>query len=1163
MINQELSAIRPWPGLASYTVHDGALFHGRDAEIQEIVERLSNATFVCLYGPSGVGKSSILQAGVGTAVRETDGFPVFIRLNHSQEASSLYVQVSQALLTAAREAGLDTEVLAPAFDFFPEETLWELLHRHVFWTSRNYQVRPILIFDQFEELFTLSGSTEKIRFCIQELGDLAENAPPQKLQSKLRETGTCLSYASEKADYRILITLREDFLAQFEMATQGIPAFRRNRIALRPLSGTQALNIVKKSGDAIVDAETAEVIVDAVTSMGEELKGMILPLEERIVEPSLLSLLCCELNEQRIAAGTERITVDQVKKQGKDILRNFYHSSMSSVSSATAEFLEDRLLTESGYRNAVALEDLSAAGIPRSELDYLVNQRLLHMEERQGLPWVEFSHDILTKVAMDSRNERRSKKTLEKERQNLLLLEKERHRQKKRMLILQVVLIAVLALMVGISWTVYDFYFRVHRDNFAYVVKRNGFFEGRGALSQDQMRHRWVHYELSRRGRYVFPFKAKPYEKMRALDPDGNLTVNHGIRTYLTSSWDEKDSATYNRDNWKKLKTVCQWRLVTDANGLPASEQGLDKKGSVIFNFVYVSHADSGSFRTAICRYFDGYGLPFLQTRSGAEILRITYGKNGYEQLIETFDHAGNPCPNQWGSYALSSKYNAQGFETEEMSLNAFGEPMIDSAGNCGQRITYDDKGNVLRWESLDTQKQLRNVKDGFAIVKWRYDPYGNQIEARYYDKDTNAIVTDGSHKTTCRYEKGRNVEVHFFLADGKSPADDSSKDFWGHVLSRFDSKGNLLQREWLDAKGRIRSRLQYTYDTADIVTWELNEDLKQGQLRRTYEYKVWRNAADKDTLTSWMNYDSASAQQSVTLEHQSWDAAGNEIERSWFNGKKQPILHQEASDEISYHRMEIRIEPGDTATWTTTYYGLDEKPVKGAEIQVQKKADSLVVEKQFFTDSLVFLRGWQWAYDEHRRIHSETMVGVSGKPIWGKNYQTIETAYPLEGDFSYVMYAGLTELGEPGLIKEDTNAYHLWNKVESTYYALDGQKLDTNGKVAYYKSLSFVVQLNLLKYRCIEDSLGIEDGDILVAYGDWKYKPGSDFRPLEFAWEKLKNSSKSIVVARLVPSEKRMILKKFELPPGLSGLRRRSIPYTPQQYKRLMDALDGEKKKN
>jgi ABC-type transport system involved in cytochrome bd biosynthesis fused ATPase/permease subunit len=53
----------PWPGLASFTEEARAFFFGREKETDELVRLVRRNTLTVLFGQSGLGKSSLLQAG--------------------------------------------------------------------------------------------------------------------------------------------------------------------------------------------------------------------------------------------------------------------------------------------------------------------------------------------------------------------------------------------------------------------------------------------------------------------------------------------------------------------------------------------------------------------------------------------------------------------------------------------------------------------------------------------------------------------------------------------------------------------------------------------------------------------------------------------------------------------------------------------------------------------------------------------------------------------------------------------------------------------------------------------------------------------------------------------------------------------------------------------
>src|SRR3954471_20298967 len=86
----------PWPGLSSFTEDTRGFFFGRDRETEELARLVRRATLTVLFGQSGLGKSSLLQAGLFPLLRETDHLPLYLRLDHNAEGP-LAEQVKAAL----------------------------------------------------------------------------------------------------------------------------------------------------------------------------------------------------------------------------------------------------------------------------------------------------------------------------------------------------------------------------------------------------------------------------------------------------------------------------------------------------------------------------------------------------------------------------------------------------------------------------------------------------------------------------------------------------------------------------------------------------------------------------------------------------------------------------------------------------------------------------------------------------------------------------------------------------------------------------------------------------------------------------------------------------------------------------------------------------------
>lgn len=414
----------PWPGLNTYTEAQSGLFFGRDEEVRELLRRIERKPLTVLFGQSGLGKSSLLQAGIFPRLRETGFCPVYVRLDHSPLAPSHTDQIKATVYKQTAGAGKWTKAGVAV----KGETLWEFLHHrddHLL-DAAGKVVTPVLIFDQFEELFTLGSAAEPTRAraatFIGEIGDVAENRPPDRLEQQLEAKPEIIdAFDFSRADYRVLIVLREDYLPHLESLKSSMPSLMQNRMRLTRMSAGQALEAVVNPGRGIVTEEVARQIVDFIS--GRSGDGVV------EVEPSLLSLVCRELNNQRRSRGEPVISAGLLAGTRGTILSEFYERTLADQPPAVRHFVEDGLLTASGFRENIALERaekiLAQANVDPAVIQTLVNRRLLRIEERLDIRRVELTHDVLCSVVSASRDVRLEREAREAEGRRRIEAERE------------------------------------------------------------------------------------------------------------------------------------------------------------------------------------------------------------------------------------------------------------------------------------------------------------------------------------------------------------------------------------------------------------------------------------------------------------------------------------------------------------------------------------------------------------------------------------------------------------------------------------------------------------------------------------------------------------------------------------------------------------------
>ena len=114
----------PWLGLASFTEETRQYFYGREEEVGELSRRVQRKLLTVLFGQSGLGKTSILNAGIVPRLRLEGYCPVYVRVDYGTAALPPSEQIKQAILRATEAQGTWTRSGSAS----EGESLWEFLH---------------------------------------------------------------------------------------------------------------------------------------------------------------------------------------------------------------------------------------------------------------------------------------------------------------------------------------------------------------------------------------------------------------------------------------------------------------------------------------------------------------------------------------------------------------------------------------------------------------------------------------------------------------------------------------------------------------------------------------------------------------------------------------------------------------------------------------------------------------------------------------------------------------------------------------------------------------------------------------------------------------------------------------------------------------------------
>ncbi|MFM9949198.1 MAG: SUMF1/EgtB/PvdO family nonheme iron enzyme [Saprospiraceae bacterium] len=182
----------PFKFLDPYELEDRDAFFGRDAETKELYNLVTKNRLTFVYGPSGTGKTSLVQCGLANRFGGVDWLPVFVRRGEN---------INEAL---RRETGKALGEGAAFEGDFPA-AVGALFNRYL---------RPVyLIFDQFEELFILGSAAEQQTF-YDTIAELLEAELP------------C----------RILFILREDYFGHLNQFEKTVPELYHRKLRVEPMS---------------------------------------------------------------------------------------------------------------------------------------------------------------------------------------------------------------------------------------------------------------------------------------------------------------------------------------------------------------------------------------------------------------------------------------------------------------------------------------------------------------------------------------------------------------------------------------------------------------------------------------------------------------------------------------------------------------------------------------------------------------------------------------------------------------------------------------------------------------------------------------------------------------------------------------------------------------
>lgn len=369
----------PFKFLDAYEKKDRDIFFGRENEIELLYDTTFKTKLMLVYGQSGTGKTSLIQCGLANRFRATDWFEIYIR-RRSNINSSLRKEIRKKADTPIEEGSTIVEAIQSLYLDF---------------------LRPVyLIFDQFEELITIGSKKEQQEFF---------NTVSELLKSSV----SC----------KIIIVMREEYIAWLYDFEQVVPELFDNRIRIEPMHTPKVEEVIRGSAEKFeIKLVYADKTVKGIIENNKDKKGEIqLPYLQ-----VYLDRLYRDATERVYTEGKKSVkkaavkfTLDLVKKIGKmsdvmavfldeqitQIQRNLIKNRLDVRDDVVWQVLKEFVTIEGTNLPKNKTELISKLDIPENIVNFcltgLEKGRILHAPEKDTF---EIAHDTLAQRIGDRRS---------------------------------------------------------------------------------------------------------------------------------------------------------------------------------------------------------------------------------------------------------------------------------------------------------------------------------------------------------------------------------------------------------------------------------------------------------------------------------------------------------------------------------------------------------------------------------------------------------------------------------------------------------------------------------------------------------------------------------------------------------------------------------------
>lgn len=414
----EQPLLNRYPGANSFTTEQEDLFMGREKDTEIFYQLIHAHQLVILYGKSGYGKSSLINAGVVPRLEKEALRPTHFSVRLFNKAQGANTAAKSPLNTLVTSLASNTEELAWMQPFkqqaYPRGVFWYWVKQYQYY---NENAPIFLFFDQFEELFTYTET--EIEDFASELGMVLFQKIPDFLRKK--ELFTHLSaeemaFIHEKPNVKLVFSIRSDRMALLNRLSKYLPNLLKHHYELDALDEDEARKAIIKPASLVSTRFKTQPfryekeVIDAILRRVKN-------VHDGKVETAALQIICRFLEEEKVLSLGKSLISLEVLGNIKDIFKEYYQASLNTLAPAEKEaaskaieekFIQNnqRIPFEKGYiQQEYALTDTT--------LDALEKSTLLRKEQdAYGRLIYEIGHDTLIEPILEFAEIRRQENAL-------------------------------------------------------------------------------------------------------------------------------------------------------------------------------------------------------------------------------------------------------------------------------------------------------------------------------------------------------------------------------------------------------------------------------------------------------------------------------------------------------------------------------------------------------------------------------------------------------------------------------------------------------------------------------------------------------------------------------------------------------------------------------